>query len=229
MPGMKKASAFFSAAERATIEAAVAEAEDRTAGEIVPVIATASGRYDRGEDLFGLVVAVAALALAWWGFQDLRLSEGEWAAGPTLALGLLPVLLVVVVGFLLGAVAATFVPALRLPFVSQREMREEVERSAAASFQRLRVRRTVGGTGVLIYVSLYERMVQVLGDHAIAKKLSQSDWDEVCALAVDGLKHGRGAEGLAAAVRRCGELLATHFPRPPGDRNEIPDTLRFVD
>jgi len=109
------------------------------------------------------------------------------------------------------------------------EMRAEVERSAAAAFQRLRVRRTAGGTGVLLYVSLYERMVHVLGDHAVAEKLEQSDWNDVCGLVVDGLKQGRGAEGLIAAVRRCGDLLAAHFPAERGDRNEITDELRFLD
>ena len=65
------------------IEAAIGEAEQKTAGEIVPVVATASGRYDRGEDLFGLVALclVAVLVrhttfepIAW--FDRLRQRRG---------------------------------------------------------------------------------------------------------------------------------------------------------
>lgn len=211
------------------IETAIGEAEQSTAGEIVPVVATSSGRYDRGEDLFGLVCAVVALAGAWWLFQDIDVKQTEWAVSYTIALGLLPMLAIVVVAFLLGAAVATFVPALRLPFISRSEMEEEVARSAAAAFQRFRVRGTAGGTGILIYVSLYEHMVRVLGDDAINAKVTQADWDSVCSLAVDGLRTGRGAEGLASAVRKAGELLSRHFPVQPDDRNELVNRLQLID
>ena len=211
------------------IEAAIGEAESRTAGEIVPVVTTASGRYDRGEDLFGLVVAIVVLTGAWWLFQDVEVTQTDWAAKYTVALGLVPVLAIVVVAFLLGAVAATFFPVLRLPFISRAEMEDEVERSAAAAFRRLRVRGTAAGTGILIYVSLYERMVRVLGDDAINARVTQADWDAVCRLAVDGLRTSRGAEGLADAIRKAGELLSRHFPVQPGDRNEIVNELQLID
>jgi putative membrane protein len=226
---MKRASDYFSAEERKRIEAAIGEAEARTAGEIVPVMATASGRYDRGEDLFGLVCAIVALAVAWWLCQGIEVTQTEWAVKSDVALGLPWILVTVLAAFLLGAVAATYVPALRLPFISRGEMEEEVERSAAAAFQRLRVRRTAAGTGVLIYVSLYERMVRVLGDDAINAKVTQADWTALCHQVVEGLREGRGAEGLANAIREAGELLSRHFPRQPGDRDELGNELHFID
>jgi len=226
---VKRASQFCSAEEQQMIEAAVGEAEEKTAGEILPVVATASGRYDRGEDLFGLVLALVALAGAWWLFQDIEVTQADWAVSYSIALGLASVLAIVLIAFLFGAVAATFVPALRLPFISRREMETEVERSAAAAFQRFRVRGTTRGTGILIYVSLYEHMVRVLGDDAITAKVSQADWDAVCTLAVDGLRTGRGAQGLAAAIRKAGELLSRHFPNQPGDRNELANRLQLID
>ena len=56
----------------------------------------------------------------------------------------------------------------------------EVERRALETFQRHRVRTTAGGTGVLIYVSLYVRLVWVVGDEAVAQKISQADWEAIC-------------------------------------------------
>jgi putative membrane protein len=224
-----RASTYFSAEEKKRIEAAIGEAEARTAGEIVPVVATASGRYDRGEDLFGLVCAIIALVVAWWLWQGIVVTPTEWALRYDLALGLPVIVIVVVAAFLLGAVVATYVPALRLPFISSGEMQEEVERSAAAAFQRFRVRRTAAGTGVLIYVSLYERVVRVLGDDAINAKVVQAEWDAVCTLAVEGLRANRGAAGLADAVRKAGELLSRHFPRQPDDRDELVNELHFID
>jgi putative membrane protein len=226
---MRRASQLFSAADRQAVATAVTAAERRTSGEIVPVVATVSGRYDRAEDLFGLVVALGALALAWLWWQDVRPIGGEWAGGHTLVLGLVPILLIVLLGFMLGTAAATYVPALRLPFIRRKEMEEEVERSAAAAFQRFRVRTTAGGTGILIYVSLYEHLVRVLGDDAIAAKLSQAEWDSVCHLVIDGLRTGSPAAGLTAAIDRCGELLQPHFPRQADDRDELGNELRLID
>ncbi len=226
---MKPASQFFSEDERRTIAAAVTEAERQTSGEIVPVVATASGRYDRAEDLFGVVLALLALALAWISFQDIRSVAGGWASGQTLALGLLPLLLIVAGGFVLGTVAATLLPVLALPFVTDKEKREEVERSAAEAFHRFRVRKTAAGTGILLYVSLYERMVRVLGDDAISEKLNQKDWDTVRDLVITGLRSNRGAEGLSQAILKCGELLSRYFPLQPGDVNEIRNELRIID
>lgn len=86
----------------------------------------------------------------------------RFAAGHTPTLGLAAVIAIIVAGFLVGATLATRFPVLRLPFIPPGEMRHEVERRALEVFQRYRIRTTRGGTGVLIYVSLYEHMVRVV-------------------------------------------------------------------
>jgi putative membrane protein len=226
---MKRASRFFSDADQASISEAIAAAEGRTSGEIVPVVATDSGRYDRAEDLFGAVVALVALIASWILFQGVRPVEGDWASGQTIVLGLLPLVLIVAVGFALGALLSTRLPVLKLAFLSGREMQDEVERSASEAFYRFRVRRTAGGTGVLIYISLFERMVRVMGDEAIAEKLDQGAWDEVRDLVIDGLRNGRPTEGLQQAIALCGDRLAEHFPIQPDDVNELTNELRIID
>ena len=226
---MRRASKYFTETERDSIAAAVRDAETKTSGEIVPVLATASGRYDRAEDLFGLAFAIAVLVVCWILFQEVRPVEGDWASGQRLALGLIPVLLIVFVGFSLGAALSTWLPGLKLPFLTRREMEAEVERSAAEAFQRFRLRGTAASTGVLIYVSLFEHTVQVIGDDAIASKLSQDDWREVRDMVIEGIRSRRPADGFRQAISRCGELLARHFPVEPGDVNELTNELRIVD
>ena len=223
---MTKASALFSPADRETIAAAIAEAERATAGEIVPVVATASGRYERAEDLVGVIIASLALVLAWWLWPA---SEAAWAGAPSSGPGIVALLLIVWLGFVVGAVAATYLPALRLPLIARQEMLEEVERRAMESFHRYRVRSTAGGTGILIYVSLYEHMVRVVGDDGIAAKLSQSDWDGVRDALLDGLRAGKATEGLVTAIKASGALLAEHFPIQPDDRNELANELHLID
>lgn len=224
---MKTASVLFSEQERQRIGAAVTEAEQCTAGEIVPVVATVSGRYDRAEDLFGLLLSVIALAVAWILFQDT--GAAEWSAGPAPHLGLAALIAIVLVAFVAGAALATRFPALCLAFIPRREMVEEVERRALEAFERYRVRSTAGGTGVLIYVSLYEHMVRVEGDDAVSAKVSQEEWEGICALVVDAMKAGRAAQGLEQAVRRSGELLARHFPIQADDRDELSNELILID
>ena len=188
---MKRASKFFSEEERRAIASAVAEAERKTSGEIIPVVASVSGRYDRAEDIFGVVVALLALALTSFFFQDIRTAEGDWVSGQALSLGLVPILLIVAGGFVLGSMTATYFPVLKLPFMTKRAKRQEVERSAAEAFHRFRVRKTVAGTGILIYVSLYERMIRVLGDDTISEKLDEKDWETVLNLVIEGLRADR--------------------------------------
>jgi putative membrane protein len=226
---MRRASDFISDDERKLVEEAVALAELRTSGEIVPVVATASGRYDRAEDLFGVLVSLGLVAACWLPLQRLAAMEGAWGARYTWLLGLVPVLLLVLVGFLAGAVLATVVPSLRLPFISRAEIEAEVDRAARAAFHEFRVRRTDEATGILVYLSLFERTVRVLGDDAINEKLEPEQWTEVCDLVVAGIRGKRPAQGLTEAILKCGDLLAEHFPIQPGDRNEIGNELRLID
>jgi len=226
---MQRASDLFTADDRAAVSRAVAAAEEGTTGEIVPVVATVSGRYDRAEDLCGLGVALVALAVVWLGFQEVRTEDQDWAPRLVPALGLVWMLLVVLLGFLAGAFVASRVPLLRRAFVREREMRGEVERAAAAAFQRLRVRRTAEATGILLYVSLYERMVRVVGDEAISARLDRADWEAVREVMLARLRDGAPAAALIAGIDAAGALLRRHFPAAPGDENELHNELRVVD
>lgn len=224
---MKRATTLFGEKERATIAAAVAEAERGTSGEIVPVVATVSGRYDRAEDLFGVATALAAMSAVWIFFQEDR--QTVWSSFHVPRVGLPILIVVVAAGFVLGALVATRFPVLRHPFIARREMREEVERRAREAFQRRGIRRTAGATGVLIYVSLYERMVHVVGDEAISAKIPPQDWQAICDRVVEGMRVGDAAAGLEQAIRKAGEILAVQLPIAPGDRNELPNELVLVD
>ena len=98
---MERASKFFTDFEKKRIEEAVTDAELKTSAEIVPAVATASGRYDRAEDIVGLWVGTIAMAVIWWVLDFDGGQEAQW--GSTLSRFELPLLIaVVVLGFLLG-------------------------------------------------------------------------------------------------------------------------------
>ncbi|MDC0358604.1 hypothetical protein OAO01_07290 [Oligoflexia bacterium] len=225
---MKKAEKLFNEEERQGLMDALTEAESNTSGEIVPVVATASGRYDRAEDIFGVLFALVVLSVCWVFFQDIRPAQAEWSSGYTLTLGLGFTILIVALGFAVGSAAATHFPALCAPFIPRGEMLEEVERRAGESFYRFGIGNTRGSTGILIYVSLFERIVTVKGDRAISEKLNDQDWLGICQAIIAGLKRKDPASGLRSGILKSGELLSAHFPIEANDDNEIPNEIHFI-
>jgi len=221
-----RASDLFSETDREAIAAAVGKAEEHTSGEIIPVVATSSGDYARAEGVVGLLTALLFLTCAWLLVQD---TSRGWGGDATIALGLVPILLVTGIGFVAGSVVTRRLPLLRLPFVSKAEMKHQVERAAADAYHRFRVSRTAESTGIVLYVSLRERMVCVLGDGAITEKLGRRDWEDIRDLVVAGLRARRPVDGLCSAIERCGDVLAQSFPLRPGDVNELRDELRIID
>ena len=94
---------------------------------------------------------------------------------------------------------------------------------AVIVFGHLGVWDTAGNNGVLIYVLMADHDVEIVADRAIAARVPQADWDEVCREVEAHYRAGRFAEGSEAAVAGVGRLLAAHFPGEGGDRDEQPN------
>ena len=100
-----------------------------------------------------------------------------------------------------------------------------VRRRAIEIFKAAAERRTVGRTGILIYVSLGEHRAEIIGDEAIARVAPPESWaDEMEALLAEA-REGRYVDGIVAAVGKVGIVLAEHFPKSQDNPNEIPDKL----
>ncbi|MCP4444463.1 MAG: hypothetical protein GY811_03850 [Myxococcales bacterium] len=220
-----RASKLLSTSEHERVAAAIAAAEFKTSAEVVVCISSRSGRYDRGEDLIGVVFALACVAGAWLAFQGAH--DESW--GVSLNLGLWAILGIFAAGFSLGAAVATFFPALSLFFSSRAEMRSNVHDRARIAFQDLGVRGTRAATGVLIYVSLLERTVSVVGDQAITDAIEQKTWDELRNTVIAGLGEGKASEGLCNAIEQAGVALAEHMPGSHDDTDELGNHLRIID
>jgi uncharacterized membrane protein len=90
-------------------------------------------------------------------------------------------------------------------------------------FGHLGVWDTEGNNGVLIYVLLADRDVEIIADRAIAARVPQSEWDSVCRDMERHFRAGRFAEGSEAGISAVGKLLGKHFPGRGGDRDEQPN------
>jgi len=220
------ASKLFSAEDRKAVSVAVAEAEKKTSAEIVPVVATASDRYERAEDLIGLVGALVAVASTWTLFQP---SHADWENTPELTLRLPIVLGMILVGWILGVLVAKVCPWLKRLAVSRATMTARSLIAAHQAFDSLHAHKTAGGTGVVIYLSLFEHRVCVWADRTISAKIPETEWKDITESLVKALRDGKARDGLIDAIRRCGDVLAKHFPIQPSDVNELPNELRVLD
>lgn len=195
---------------REQVREAIAAAELRTTGEIVPVIVERSDPHPAAEwkaALSFLLLGSALLApwLPWeHPFALLACQLGFGAAGYALAAAL---------------------PDLKRLFVFETRATLTAEEQALQEFARHGLAGTDAATGVLIFVSLFERRVIVLADKAIAEKVSDDAWDKLDAHVLDGVVRGELATGLCTAIEEAGTLLAEHFPWVEGDRNELPDRV----
>ena len=108
-------------------------------------------------------------------------------------------------------------------------MNEEVNFAALQCFSKFRVGDTKDKTGILIFVSLFERSVMVLGDVGISAKIPQIQWEEIRNLIIDGIRNKQPAEGIKRGILRCGEILKKEFPVQTDDANELPNQIYLID
>jgi len=90
-------------------------------------------------------------------------------------------------------------------------------------FSRLRVWDTEENSGVLIYIQLVDRRVEILADRGIAARVPQTEWDALCRGMETAFRAGDFGPGVQAAIAGATQLLAEHFPAGEGNPNELPD------
>lgn len=94
---------------------------------------------------------------------------------------------------------------------------------AVELFSTLRVWDTEENSGILIYVQLVDRRVEILADRGIAARVAQAEWDAICREMESNFRRGEWRRGALRAVASAGALLASHFPAGAANPNELPD------
>ncbi len=218
----------MSAADHALVTAAVAEAEQHTNGEIVTIVTDLSDHYD--DIPMAWASAVAFIALATYAtFPEfyIGLIHGltggwghEYSTGEYLAL-------------LLTAVALKWIGTwcilkwmpLRLALTPKAIKMKRVRGRAMSLFKVGAESKTMGRTGILLYLSMKEHRAEILADEAIASKVAPEIWGDAMVALLDQVKAGHPGAGVAAAVAQMGVVLAEHFPKGTENPNELPDRL----
>ncbi|MGB3320600.1 MAG: hypothetical protein WA978_08330 [Sphingopyxis granuli] len=217
-----------SAADHDLVTAAVAAAEARTSGEIVTVIAAQSNDYDDVALVWASVIAFLAMSVIalfpdfYQGLYD-RLTGG-WGHGLTANQWLGVVIAVGVLKWIAMWLILLWRP-LRLWLTPRAILAGRVRARAIDLFKVGAEAKTLGRTGVLLYLSLREHRADIVADEAIASKVPAEVWGDAMAALIERVRAGRPGEGMAEAVAYMGVILAEHFPRGSENPNELPDRL----
>jgi uncharacterized membrane protein len=90
-------------------------------------------------------------------------------------------------------------------------------------FSQLRIWDTEHNSGVLIYLLLADRRVEIIADRGIHACVGDVGWKEICREMEQAFRQGQFEQGVLAGIARIGVLLAHHFPAHGAHRNELPD------
>jgi putative membrane protein len=210
---------LFSKEELHRIEQAVREAEAASGGEIVPVFARHSSFYEmalwRGGCLLALLVSVVLVVV----------NE------TTDALLFLPPYVWIVIVFTAGIIGAAIVmqfPALKRRIIGRKILQARVEDQAQNMFFQHNISFTEQRSGILLYISFFEKMAVILPDIGIAEVVPEAAWEKVITDLTSHLRRGQTIEGITSAIQACGKLLEeSHIQIANDEGNELSDEVRF--
>lgn len=101
---------------------------------------------------------------------------------------------------------------------------ESCRQRAATLFSTLGVANTREANGVLVYIQLVDRQVEILADRGIAGQVPEAAWRDICRQMETAFTEGEHCAGVLVAITRIGKLLATHYPATGSNPNELGDT-----
>lgn len=216
----------FTADDHKIVTSAVSLAEKATDGEIVTIVTGQSDHYgDVAWALSGLVALTALLVVSL--FPEIYLNMIDWFAGGWSGVTALPywALFVFAAMKFFGTRLILIWKPLLFLLIPSPIKKARVRRRAVTLFRVSTDHRTVGRTGILLYLSMREHRAEIVADEAIAANVEPAVWGDAMIAMIDLVRAGSPGAGMAEAVRQMGLVLAEHFPKTDQNPNELPDRL----
>jgi len=214
-------------ADRQRVSDAVRAAEGNTSGEIVTIVADRSDGYaDIALVYAGLAALFVPVLFAGWPALPLRIVAqvtSGWGDAEVRDMMLLTFGAIATVSALVFALLQW--ETLRARLTPKATRRRRVRARAVELFKVGAESRTAARTGILIYLSLAERMAEIVADETIYTRVPDTEWGDAMIAMIAEVREGRIADGMIAAVTHVGTILSAHLPRADDDTNELPDRL----
>jgi len=201
--------AMLTDSDRRRIEKAIEDAETRTSGEFITVVAEESDDY-----LYVPTLAAACIVF---------LLSGAALMLP-LGFGLLEFYAGQIVAFIALALAFRW-PRVKMLLVPKTVKQRRASRLAHQMFLDLGLSSTKERTGVLLFVSAAERYVEIIADRGIQQHVDNAVWERIVADFVRHVRAGNIADGFVEAIEASTKVMAEHHPWHADDVNELPNRL----
>jgi putative membrane protein len=185
----------------------VREVEADTSAELVVMVRWESGHYRDTDYLVGFALSILTLM----GLLYLPHEFPLWLFA-----------LDVPVSFAIGSLLSMTIVPLRRAFTKRARMEQAVRRAAHAEFFEHGVSKTTGRSGVLIYLSAFERMVQVVPDIGVDVEALGTAW-KTALDALSACVEGGDVAGFLSTLESLGPILGEVYPRREGDVDELDD------
>ena len=190
------------------IAEAIRRTETATSGEIFCVLARSSGSYRAYPLVFAFLLALLV---------PLPLIYLTFTSAVTIYSAQLATAVVLAMLFNHRSV--------RFGVVPKRVKHDRAHFEAQRQFAAHGLHQTQARTGVLIFVSIAERYVEVVADAGISEKVSDKIWDEAVGTLVAAIKRDELGNGFIEAIGICGKVLSEHFPPGAVNKDELPNKL----
>jgi len=197
-------------ADAAAITEAVRTLEGGSCAEVVVEVRGRSGAYAQASARFAALAAFVALLVLLFSPWSFR---AGWVAVDVAAV------------YALAFYAARRSDSVRQLMTTARERTDAVRHFAAAAFYERGVANTDAETGVLLYLSLLERRMELLADRGVLAAVPSREWNQIVA---DVRTRDATPATLLDALASLGPLLAQRMPARAGDRDELCNEPRFL-
>ena len=208
---MVKIKKILSDSDLSSIEQEISSIESVTSGEIVPVVARKSSAYKTVELIHAMIFIYLFMFIYYSVYSHLNL---------------LGFVVISAVGAILSFALFRFGIFKRI-LIPKAVMKDKVHTAAMKAFYKYDVHNTKEKTGILIYVSVVERMVVVIGDEGIHSKVGNEAWNGVINTIILGIKRKELGRGIVDGIESCRDLLKTHFPAREVNDNELSNKVIY--
>ena len=200
------------------IKEAVNKAEKQSGGEIVTYITENSDKYHFIYWAAGFFSAFLGYSI----FTILYIFSYFVYSHTLFFLGILFIFPLIVIGLFY------LIKPMRLLLIDKDQKDYYVNLKAKETFLEQEVFNTKDRTGVLIYISLFEKKVVVIGDTIINQKVNKDEWDTVIQTIIDGIKKKSLINGIVSGILLCGAILKeNNVKRRIRDKNELSDNIKI--
>ncbi|MEA2097198.1 MAG: TPM domain-containing protein [Candidatus Cloacimonadota bacterium] len=210
------------------ISSAVKAAESKTSGEIATAMIKESYDYAIYELMFAVIIGFLYFVIMMFfaGNIEQLLQEKFWDYSVNYLLMFygFSTFMVMTIFYFIGNISSID------RFIVPKKIRsQKVTERATRYFMESGVYNTKDRTGILIFISIMERRVELLADSGINEKISIEKWQSIVDNIIKGIKQKEIAAHLTESINECGDLLAEHFPIQSDDKNELTDDIDILE